>query len=54
MRIDNKPKIESVIFDYTGSEKQFSDFLRAVVREYLSEDKTKPEEKTNVSEKQTE
>jgi hypothetical protein len=38
-------KIESVEFYYSGSDKQFNEFLKAVVREYVVEDKLLPDDK---------
>lgn len=36
--------IESVEFDYVGTDNQFKDFLRNIIKDYLSEDKLRPEE----------
>lgn len=36
--------IESVEFDYVGTDNQFKDFLRNIIKDYLSEDKLEPEE----------
>lgn len=36
--------IESVEFDYVGTDNQFKDFLRSIIKDYLSEDKLRPEE----------
>ena len=37
--------IESVEFDYVGTDNQFKDFLRNIIKDYLSEDKLEPEDK---------
>ena len=36
--------IESVEYDYVGTDNQFKDFLRNIIKDYLSEDKLQPEE----------
>lgn len=53
MKTESKPKIESVSFDYVGEEKQFNEFLRALIRDYLSDGSIAPPEKPDVSEKET-
>lgn len=53
MKTDTKPKIGSVSFDYVGEEKQFNEFLRALIRDYLSDGSIAPPEKPDVSEKET-
>ena len=53
MKTDTKPKIGSVSFDYVGEEKQFNDFLRALIRDYLSDGSLTQSEKPDVSEKET-
>ena len=37
--------IESVEFEYVGTDNQFKDFLRNIIKDYLLEDKLQPEEK---------
>ena len=39
------PIIELVEFYYSGSDKQFNEFLKAVVREYVVDDKLIPDDK---------
>ncbi len=53
MKTESKPKIECVSFDYVGEEKQFNEFLRALIRDYLSDGSIAPSEKPDVSEKET-
>lgn len=53
MKTESKPRIESVSFDYVGEEKQFNEFLRALIRDYLSDGSIAPPEKPNASEKET-
>ena len=36
--------IESVEYDYVGTDNQFMDFLRNIIKDYLTEDKLQPEE----------
>lgn len=36
--------IESVEFNYVGTDEQFKDFLRSVIKDYLSENRLAPEE----------
>ena len=36
--------IESVEYDYVGTDNQFKDFLRNIIKDYLTEDKLQPEE----------
>ena len=38
------PKIGRVEFYYTGSDKQFDEFLKAVIREYVVDDKLQPDD----------
>ena len=38
-RKNTMPVIRSVEFYYTGSDKQFNDFLKAVVRDYIANDR---------------
>ena len=45
------PVIESVEFYYTGSDKEFNEFLKAVIREYVVDDKLLPD--GNSKEKET-
>ncbi len=40
MKKDSKPRIGCVEFVYTGDEKSFDNFLKATVRDYLTEEKT--------------
>ncbi len=35
--------IESVEYEYIGTDKQFKVFLRSIIKDYLSEDKLQPE-----------
>ncbi len=53
MKTESKPKIGSVTFEYAGEEKQFNEFLRALIRDYLSDGSLTPSEKPDVSEKET-
>lgn len=53
MKTESKPRIESISFDYVGKEKQFNEFLRALIRDYLSDGSIAPPEKPDVSEKET-
>ena len=36
--------IESVEYDYVGTDNQFKDFLKNIIKDYLLEDKLQPEE----------
>ena len=36
--------IESVEYDYVGTDNQFKNFLKNIIKDYLSEDKLQPEE----------
>lgn len=38
--------IESVEFDYVGTDNQFKVFLQSVIKDYLSEDRLAPDEET--------
>ena len=42
MKKNNSLPIESVTFEYVGTDKQFNEFLRSVIRDYVSDDKTLP------------
>ena len=39
----NKPIIESVEYTYAGTDKQFNEFLRAVIHDYISADSALPD-----------
>ena len=43
MRKDTAPKIESVSFVYVGTDNQFNNFLKSVIHDYVTDDKTLPE-----------
>ena len=45
MKKNNSLPIESVTFEYVGTDKQFNEFLRSVIRDYVSDDKTLPPQK---------
>ncbi|MDD4495281.1 MAG: hypothetical protein PHV32_13240 [Eubacteriales bacterium] len=42
------PVIELVEFYYAGSDKQFNEFLKAIVREYVIDDKLLPDDKKEI------
>ena len=42
MKKNNSLPIENVTFEYVGTDKQFNEFLRSVIRDYVSDDKTLP------------
>lgn len=44
-RKETKSIIETVEFVYVGSDKQFNNFMKAVIRDYVSDDKIIPESK---------
>ena len=44
MKKNNSLPIESVTFEYVGNDKQFNEFLRAVIHDYVSDDKTLPQQ----------
>lgn len=46
-RKESKPVIETVEFVYIGSDKQFNDFMKAVIRDYVLEDKIIPDIEQN-------
>lgn len=45
-----RPVIESVEFIYEGTEKQFNEFLKAVVRDYINGNAEKDQPEKNVAE----
>jgi len=51
-RKESKPVIETVEYVYVGNNKQFNDFMKAVIRDYVSDDKIYPDniEKANKKE----
>lgn len=54
MAKENKPKIDSVSYIYAGTNKEFDSFLKSVIKDYISDDKTVPDkkqEKQNVGRK---
>ena len=44
MKRSNSLPIERVTFEYVGTDKQFNEFLRSVIRDYVTEDRTLPEQ----------
>ena len=44
MKKNNSLPIERVTFEYVGTDKQFNEFLRSVIRDYVTDDKTLPEQ----------
>ena len=46
MKKNNSLPIESVTFEYVGTDKQFNEFLRSVIRDYVTDDRTLPEQET--------
>ena len=47
---DKKPTINTVSFVYSGTDQQFNQFLKAVIHDYVSDDKTAPDQPTDHSE----
>ena len=47
MKKHNSLPIESVTFEYVGTDKQFNEFLRSVIHDYVSDDKTLPQQENN-------
>ncbi len=43
MKKENKLEIESVSYEYVGTDKEFNAFLNNVIREYIDDDKTSVE-----------
>ena len=43
MKKENKLEIESVSYEYVGTDKEFNAFLKNVIREYIDDDKTSVE-----------
>ena len=43
MKRENKLEIESVSYEYVGTDKEFNAFLKNVIREYIDDDKTSVE-----------
>ena len=43
MKKENKLEIESVSYEYVGTDKEFNAFLKNVIREYINDDKTSVE-----------
>ena len=46
MKKNNSLPIERVTFEYVGTDKQFNEFLRSVIHDYVTDDKTLPEQET--------
>lgn len=45
------PIVETVEFYYNGTDKQFNLFLKAVIKEYISDDKLLPDDNEKAPEK---
>lgn len=43
MKKENKLEIESVSYEYVGTDKEFNAFFKNVIREYIDDDKTSVE-----------
>lgn len=52
MKKNNSLPIESVTFEYVGTDKQFNEFLRSVIRDYVTDDRTLPEQNNTDHNKQ--
>ena len=46
MKKNNSLPIERVTFEYVGTDKQFNEFLRSVIHDYVTDDMTLPEQET--------
>ena len=46
MKKNNSLPIERVTFEYVGTDKQFNEFLRSVIHDYVTDDKTLPQQET--------
>lgn len=44
MKSEKQTKISSVHFKYVGTEEQFSDFIRSVIKDYIVDDTLLPDE----------
>ena len=44
MQTEKKTKISSVHFKYTGTEEQFENFVRNVIKDYIVDDTLLPDE----------
>ena len=44
MKLEKQTKISSVHFKYVGTEEQFSDFIRSVIKDYIVDDTLLPDE----------
>ena len=44
MKKNNSLPIERVTFEYVGTDKQFNEFLRSVIHDYVTDDSTLPEQ----------
>ena len=44
MKKNNSLPIERVTFEYVGTDKQFNEFLRSVIHDYVTDDRTPPEQ----------
>jgi len=45
---ENKPKIDSVSYIYAGTDKEFNFFLKSVIKDYISDDKTVPDKNLKI------
>jgi len=46
MKKNNSLPIERVTFEYVGTDKQFNEFLSSVIHDYVTDDRTLPEQET--------
>ncbi len=44
MKLEKQTKISSVHFKYVGTDEQFSDFIRSVIKDYIVDDTLLPDE----------
>ena len=49
MKSESKTKISSVHFKYVGTEEQFCDFIRSVIKDYIVDDMLLPDEDDAIS-----
>ena len=52
MKLEKQTKISSVHFKYVGTDEQFNEFIRSIIKDYIVEDNMLPdEEELNIVEK---
>ena len=49
MATENKTKIQSVHYNYIGTDEQFNAFIKSIVKDYITEDSLFPDQEEEIT-----